>query len=196
MSELPPGEVTRVLAAIGKGDPRASDQLLPLVYGELRKLARSLMAKTPPGNTLQPTALVHEAYLRLVRPAQAEWDGRGHFFSAAAQAMRQILVDQARRKAARKHGGGQRRVDVDAVDEVDLAIQPPGEDILALDDALTRLEREAPRKAEVVKLRYFAGLSAAETASVLGVSLATVERDWTFARALLLAELRDGDVLS
>jgi RNA polymerase sigma factor (TIGR02999 family) len=185
-----------VLAAIGKGDPRASDQLLPLVYGELRKLARSLMAKTPPGNTLQPTALVHEAYLRLVRPAQAEWDGRGHFFSAAAQAMRQILVDQARRKAARKHGGGQRRVDVDAVDEVDLAIQPPGEDILALDDALTRLEREAPRKAEVVKLRYFAGLSAAETASVLGVSLATVERDWTFARALLLAELRDGDVLS
>lgn len=195
MSEVPSGKVTRMLAAVRRGDAQASAELLPLVYSELRKLAKSLMAKTPPGNTLQPTALVHEAYLRLVGSTEPNWDGRGHFFSAAAQAMRQILVDQARRKGARKHGGGQRRIGVSEAERGGLLIQPPVENMLALDEALARLEREDPRKAEVVKLRYFAGLSAAETAAVLGVSLPTVERDWRFARALLLTELGEGEAL-
>ena len=195
MNDEAVGKVTQVLAAIGEGDPRASAELLPLVYAQLRKLARSLMVKTPPGNTLQPTALVHEAYLRMVGSTEPEWNSRGHFFSAAAQAMRQILVDQARRKAARKHGGGQKRLAVSEVEGGELAIQPPVENMLALDEALSRLEQEAPRKAEVVKLRYFAGLSAAETASALGVSLPTVERDWRFARALLRAELSEGEAL-
>ena len=156
------------------------------VYEELRRLARSLMAKTPPGNTLQPTALVHEAYLRLVGQEDPGWDCRGHFFAAAAQAMRQILVDQARRKAAAKHGGGQQRVDVD---NLDLPIESPSEDMLALDEALHRLREQDPRKADVVMLRYFAGLTIAETARVLGISDKTVERDWRFARAVLYRQL-------
>jgi RNA polymerase sigma factor (TIGR02999 family) len=180
------GMVTRILQAVEAGDPRAADQLLPIVYEELRRLARSLMAKTPPGNTLQPTALVHEAYLRLVGQEDPGWDCRGHFYAAAAQAMRQILVDQARRKAAAKHGGGQQRLDAD---QVDLPIESPSEDMLALDEALGHLRKQDPRKADVVMLRYFTGLTIAETAKVLGVSDKTVERDWRFARAVLYRQL-------
>jgi len=196
MSDEPSGNLNQILKLAGQGDLQASAELLPLLYRELRRLAGSLMAKTPPGNTLQPTALVHEAYLRLVGPVDSKWNSRGHFFSAAAQAMRQILVDQARRKSARKHGGGLRKVDLDEAGEADLLIESPVEDILALDAALSRLEREAPRKAEVVKLRYFSGLSSEETAAVLGVSLPTVERDWRFARAVLLADLGEPDAAS
>lgn len=196
MSEPPSDKVTRMLAAIRTGDAGASAELLPLVYSELRKLARSLMAKIPPGNTLQPTALVHEAYLRLVASSESSWDHRGHFFSAAAQAMRQILVDQARRKSARKHGGGQQRIGMSGADRGGPIIEPPVVNMLALDRALTRLERDDPRKAEVVKLRYFAGLNAAETAAALGVSLPTVERDWRFARAVLISELGEGETLA
>jgi len=196
MSDAPGRKLTQMLNLAGQGDPRASAELLPLLYRELRKLAGALMARIPPGNTLQPTALVHEAYLRLVGPVDSEWNSRGHFFSAAAQAMRQIMVDQARRKAARKHGGGLRRVDLDGAGEADLRIESPVEDLLALDEALRRLEHDAPRKAEVVKLRYFAGLSSEETAAALGVSLPTVERDWRFARAVLLADLGEDDAAS
>jgi RNA polymerase sigma factor (TIGR02999 family) len=144
------------------------------------------MAKTPPGNTLQPTALVHEAYLRLVGREDPGWSSRGHFFAAAAQAMRHILVEQARRKGRQKHGGGRRRLDVD---DVDLAIESPVEDMLALDEALSRLRESDKRKADVVMLRYFAGLTIEETAKMLGVSEPTVERDWRFARALLYDQL-------
>jgi RNA polymerase sigma factor (TIGR02999 family) len=144
------------------------------------------MAKTPPGNTLQPTALVHEAYLRLVGREDPGWNSRGHFFAAAAQAMRRILVEQARRKGRKKHGGGRRRLNVD---DVDLAIEPQVEDILALDEALTRLRERDRRKADVVMLRHFAGLTIEETAKMLGVSEPTVERDWRFARALLYEQL-------
>lgn len=187
MTESPQGMVTKVLRAMEAGDPKATEELLPIVYGELRKLARSLMAKTPPGNTLQPTALVHEAYLRLVRDENPGWNSRGHFFAAAAHAMRRVLVEQARRKARRKHGGAQRRVDADAVD---IPIESPVEDVLALDEAIERLRARDPRKAEVVMLRYFAGLSIEETAGVLKVSEATVERDWQFARVVLYDELK------
>jgi RNA polymerase sigma factor (TIGR02999 family) len=182
--------VTQILQAVEQGDPKAADQLLPIVYGELRRLAHSMMAKTPPGNTLQPTALVHEAYLRLVGEADPGWNSRGHFFGAAAHAMRRILVEQARRKASEKHGGGRQRVDVE---DAQLAIEPPSEDILALDEALHRLEREDPRKAEVVMLRHFAGLTREETAEALGISVRTVEREWSFARALLRAEIAEPD---
>ena len=181
-----PGRVTRVLKAVESGDPHAAEELLPCVYTELRTLARSLMAKTPPGNTLQPTALVHQAYLRVVGDQDPGWSTRGHFFAAAAQAMRRILVEQARRKAAAKHGGGRQRVDLDGVD---LAIDSPGEDVLALDQALQRLSQLDERKARVVELRYFVGLDIAETAQVLGVSTPTVERDWRFARAFLYDQL-------
>jgi RNA polymerase sigma factor (TIGR02999 family) len=179
--------VTRILQAVDKGDPRAADQLLPIVYQELRKLAHSLMAKTPPGNTLQPTALVHEAYLRLVGREDPGWNSRGHFFAAAAHAMRRILVEEARRKARPKHGGDRERLDADAID---IPIETPVEDVLALDEALERLRTRDPRKAEVVILRYFAGLTIAETAQVLKVSEPTVDRDWQFARALLYDELK------
>ena len=181
--------LTRVIRAINEGDPKAAAELLPLVYTELRKLARSLMAKTPPGNTLQTTALVHEAYLRLVGKEDPGWNGRGHFFAAAAQAMRQILVDQARRKHSAKHGGGRRRTEAG---DWELAIEPPATDILALDEALARLEREEPRQARIVMLRYFAGLSEKETAAVLDLSLSTIQREWRFARTLLFTQLSDG----
>jgi RNA polymerase sigma factor (TIGR02999 family) len=174
--------VTEILCAVEAGDAGASKKLLPIVYEELRKLAHSLMAKTPPGNTLQPTALVHEAYLRLVGREDPGWNGRGHFFGAAAQAMRQILVEQARRKARCKHGGDRKRLDVD---KVDIPIEMPAEDMIALDEALERLRAHDARKAEVVTLRYFAGLTIEETATVLNVTERTVERDWRFARALL-----------
>lgn len=178
--------VTRILSSAAAGDTQAAAELLPLVYHELRNLARAHLARAPSGNTLQPTALVHEAYLRLIGSADPGWNGRGHFFGAAAQAMRQILVDQARRKAADKRGGGQRRV---GLDEAELPIAPPSDDLLALDEALRELEQADPRKGRIVALRYFAGLTAAETAEALGLSVPTVDREWRFARSLLHARL-------
>jgi RNA polymerase sigma factor (TIGR02999 family) len=186
MADSRRGMVTQILQAVEQGDSKAAEDLLPIIYEELRRLARSLMAKTPPGNTLQPTALVHEAYLRLVGGQDPGWNSRGHFFAAAAQAMRRILVEQARRKARVKHGGGRRRLDVD---DADLAIESPVEDMIALDEALRRLRDRDRRKADVVMLRYFAGLKIEETAKILGVSEPTVERDWRFARVLLYDEL-------
>jgi RNA polymerase sigma factor (TIGR02999 family) len=192
VADSPREIVTQVLQALEVGDPQAAEKLLPIVYAELRKLGRSLMAKVPPGNTLQPTALVHEAYLRLVGETDPGWNSRGHFFGAAAQAMRNILVEQARRKARYKHGGDRKRLDAD---EVDLLIEPPSEDVLALDEALKRLQERDERKARVVMLRYFAGLTIEETAKVLNVSEPTVERDWRFARTILYEQLSapDGD---
>jgi RNA polymerase sigma factor (TIGR02999 family) len=182
-------QVTRILSAIEAGDPHAAADLLPLVYDELRKLAAARLAAEKPGHTLQPTALVHEAYLRLVGNGQPRtWDGRGHFFAAAAEAMRRILVEAARRKGRARHGGGQRRVDLD---ERGVAAKSPDEDLLAIDEALTRLAELDPKRAELVKLRFFAGLTMPEAAVALGISLATAERHWAFARTWLYAELSD-----
>ncbi len=183
------GMVTQVLQAVRAGDPRAASQLLPLVYEELRVLARSRLSRTPrrgTDNTLQPTALVHEAYIRLVKADDPSWNSRGHFFAAAAQAMRQILVEQARRKSALKHGGGGHRVDA-VIDE--LPIQEPKEDIIALDAALAQLEAADERKARIVMLRYFAGLTAEQTAQALGISEPTVNREWKVARVLLKLQI-------
>jgi RNA polymerase sigma factor (TIGR02999 family) len=181
-------EVTRILNAIAQGDPRAAAQLLPLVYDELRKLAAQKMAQEKPGQTLDATALVHEAYLRLVGAGESEWDNRGHFFSAAAEAMRRILIEQARRKQRVRHGGGRKRLDLDEACSVVVA---PAADLLALDDAITRLAARDPVRAELVKLHFFAGLTMAEAARILGMSLSTAERNWRFARAWLYAELTD-----
>lgn len=181
---------TRILKAIDDGDANAASELLPLLYAELRALAQQLMKKTPPGNTLQPTALVHEAYIRLVGSSDAGWNSRGHFYAAAAQAMRQILVDQTRRKQAARHGGGKKRIDLDA-DQIAVAL--PSADVVALDDALNRLEATDPRKSRIVLLRYFAGLTNEETAAALGCSLRTIEREWKFIRAFLYTELSDPD---
>ncbi len=179
-------EITRILSAIEGGDPHAAEQLLPLVYDELRQLAAQRLAQEKPGQTLEATALVHEAYLRLVGDGREQhWDHRGHFFAAAAEAMRRILVDAARRKQAIRHGGGRRRVDLQAHHRV---TQSP-DDLLALDDALSRFASEEPAKAELVKLRFFAGLSMPEAAFALGISLATAERWWTYARTWLFSEL-------
>jgi RNA polymerase sigma factor (TIGR02999 family) len=180
-------DVTRLLSAIERGEAGAADRLLPLVYDELRRLAARRLARESPGQTLQATALVHEAYLRLVGPGEgAHWDGRGHFFKAAAEAMRRILVERARRKGRVRHGGGLDRVDFEvAVD----GIAEPTRDLVALDDALRDLARLDPASAEVVNLRYFAGLSVTEAAEVLGVSPRTVDRLWAFARAWLHQEL-------
>jgi len=180
------GAVTQILKAVGEGDRKAAADLLPLVYQELRKLARARMAKTPPGNTLQPTALVHEAYLRLIGDEEPNWTDRGHFFAAAGLAMRQILVDQARCKASLKHGGDRQRVDLDEVEPV---IEPPSDDILALDEALEQLEALDPRKGRIVNLRYFCGLTTEETAAALDVSVPTIEREWRFVRTLLYTQL-------
>jgi RNA polymerase sigma factor (TIGR02999 family) len=185
-------DVSLLLAAIDEGDPRAAEQLLPLVYGELRKLAAEKMAQERPGQTLEATALVHEAYLRLVTsgkesaPRDSCWKGQRHFFAAAAEAMRHILVDNARRKRRVKHGGGRQRVAFD-----DALPAPPevGDDLLALDEALGKLAAEDPEAAAVVKLRYFAGLSVEEAAQALDMSRASAYRHWTFARAWLLNEL-------
>jgi RNA polymerase sigma factor (TIGR02999 family) len=182
------GMVTRMLRAASEGDSKASADLLPLVYDELRRLARSQMAKTPPGNTLQPTALVHEAYMRLVGSEEPSWDNRGHFFAAAAKAMRQILVEQARRKGSQKRGGDRKRVDVD---DVEPAIDPPSADMLALHEALEQLERIDARQGEIVMLRYFAGLTTEEAAAALGISTRTIEREWRFARSYLSSQLAD-----
>jgi len=182
-------DVTRILEAIEQGDPQASEELLPLVYRELRRLARQRLAQEKPGQTLQATALVHEAYLRLVGGQEVQhWDNRGHFLAAAAEAMRRILVENARQKRAEKHGGRFERRDFD---DLDIASPTPSEDLLALDEALARLEAEDPVKAQLVKLRYFAGLSEEDSASVLGISRATVQRHWRYAKAWLRSELRD-----
>jgi RNA polymerase sigma factor (TIGR02999 family) len=179
--------VTGVLAAMEQGEAAAAERLLPLVYQELRKLAAHKLAQEAPGHTLPATALVHEAYLRLVDVDQAQpFNSRGHFFAAAAEAMRRILVENARRKGRLKHGGRKQRVELDSACAVSEA---PSLDLIALDDALTRLAAEEPAKAQLVKLRYFAGLTMPEAAEVLGVSLATAERYWTFAKSWLYAEL-------
>jgi len=181
-----PRHVTQILQEIAGGDPDSAGRLLPCVYAELRTLARVLLARVPPGNTLQPTDLVHEAYLRLVGQDDPGWNGRRHFFGAAARAMRRILVEQARRKATRKHGGGQKRVDAA---EAEIPIESPVEDMLALDEALGVLSTLDERKVQVIELRFLLGLGIAETADVLGVSEPTVERDWRFARAFLYDRL-------
>jgi RNA polymerase sigma factor (TIGR02999 family) len=180
-------EVTRILCAIEEGDPHAAEQLLPLVYDELRKLAAEKLAQEKPGQTLQATALVHEVYLRLVDVEEAQhWNSRGHFFAAAAEAIRRILVEQARRKLADKHGGGRLRVDLPE----DLAAPAPRrDDLVALDEALSRLERHEPDAARLVKLRYFAGLSHQEAAEALGISRGAADRLWALARAWLFREL-------
>jgi len=182
MTQHPDAQITRMLRAASEGDRQAAAELLPLLYSELRKLAQARMAKTPPGNTLQPTALVHEAYLRLVGTDEPSWSGRAHFFGAAAQAMRDILVEQARRKSRLKHGGNRRRLDLDAAEP---AVEPPAEDILALNEGLRELEQADPRRGRIVMLRYFAGLSSEETAAALGISLRTVEREWRSSKAFL-----------
>jgi RNA polymerase sigma factor (TIGR02999 family) len=185
-------DVTRILNAIEEGDPHAAGQLLPLVYDELRKLAAQKMAQEAPGQTLQATALVHEAYVRLVgKDDRAHWNNRGHFFAAAAEAMRRILVDQARRKSTLRAGGGRDRIDLEDAVPV---VEGPGDEILALDEALTRLAERDPVRAELVKLRFFAGLTMPEAAAALGISLATAERYWTFARAWLFTDLTDGEL--
>jgi RNA polymerase sigma factor (sigma-70 family) len=205
-------EVTRLLMAIDRGDPRATDELLPIVYDELRRLAAAKLARESPGQTLQATALVHEAYLRLLGrsdrtgsgsdemspsteqesdlgPSPA-WHSRGHFFAAAAEAMRRILVEQARRKARIKRGGDRVRLELEVAA---LSVEPPSDDILALDEALAKLETEHKAKADVVKLRFFAGLSIEDTAAALGISTPTVKRYWAYARAWLLREISKGN---
>jgi RNA polymerase sigma factor (TIGR02999 family) len=185
-------DVTRILTAIEQGDPHAAGQLLPLVYDELRRLAAQKLTHEAPGQTLQATALVHEAYLRLVAsgdvsaPPQEPWDSRGHFFAAAAEAMRRILIEQARRKGRQRHGGGHLRVELL---EQEVAITPGDEQVLLLDDALTSLAGIRPQAAEVVKLRFFSGLTIEETAAVVGISPRTARRLWVFARAWLRREM-------
>ena len=183
-------EISQILSQIESGDPTAAEQLLPLVYDELKKLAAAHLAREKPGQTLQATALVHEAYLKLVNTEQAQrWDSRGHFFAAAAEAMRRILVDAARRRASHKRGGNRGRVDLldqpasFGADQIDL---------LALNEALRKLEAEQPDKAQLVNLRYFAGCSLEQAAEILGISRATAQRHWTYAKAWLYGQLSDG----
>jgi RNA polymerase sigma factor (TIGR02999 family) len=184
-------EVTRVLSAIEQGDPQAADRLLPLVYDELRRLAAQRLAHEPPGQTLEATALVHEAYLRLVGKGEEQrWDSRGHFFAAAAEAMRRILVENARRRRSQKRGGGRAREDLD---EAQLAAPEPPEDLLALDEALDRLAAKDKVKADLVKLRYFAGLTLEQAALALGISRTTADRYWAYARAWLHQEITRGE---
>ena len=175
-------EMTRILSAIERGDPRAAEELLPLVYDELRRLAAQRLAREAPGQTLQATALVHEAYLRLVGAEDPGWNGRGHFFAAAAEAMRRILIERARRTQSLRRGGDRDRLDLDPAE---LAAPERSDDLLALDEALDRLAIKDARKAELVKLRYFAGLTMEQAAETLGISLATAHRDWNYARAWL-----------
>jgi RNA polymerase sigma factor (TIGR02999 family) len=183
-------EVTRILSAIEDGDPHAAELLLPLVYDELRRLAAQKLAHENPGQTLDATALVHEAYLRLVDGEDQRWDSRGHFFAAAAEAMRRILVENARRKKRERHGGGRQRVDLA---EADPTAPTPPDELLALDEALTRLAEEDPQAAEVVKLRYFTGLSVEEAGQALGISRAQAYRHWTYARAWLRCVVQGGE---
>ena len=179
--------ITQILNAIDAGDPRGAAELLPLVYEELRKLAAARLAGEMAGQTLEPTALVHEAYLRLVGNLRGlQWDGRGHFFASAAEAMRRILIENARRKQGPRRGGDRRRMDAD-LDGI--AVNAPEIDLLDLDEALERLSAESPVRAELVKLRFFAGLTTAEAAEVLGISVATAERYWAYAKVRLYADL-------
>ena len=180
--------MTTILEGLERGEKYSAEELLPLVYEELRSLARARMAREAPGHTMQATALVHEAYMRVVGDRDPGWNGRGHFFGAAARAMRRILVEQARRKARLKHGGGRERIELD---DVEPAIQPPADDVLAVDEAVKRLEARDPRKGRIVNLRYFAGLTAEETAQALGVSIGTIEREWRFIRTWLQVELAE-----
>jgi RNA polymerase sigma factor (TIGR02999 family) len=180
-------DVTRILEAIQQGDPTAADQLLPLVYDELRRLAAHKMANEAAGQTLQPTALVHEAWLRLAGNENQKWDGRAHFFGAAAEAMRRILIERARRKHAMRHGGDQQRVDAE---DVELASPAEDDQLLAVNDALDRLAAQHKEEAELVKLRYFVGLTNDEAAEVLGISPRTAKYYWTHARAWLFREIR------
>jgi RNA polymerase sigma factor (TIGR02999 family) len=179
-------DVTRILHSIDSGDTQAAEELLPLVYEELRKLAASRMANESPNQTLQPTALVHEAWLRLTGNEQVKWQGRAHFFGAAAEAMRRILIDKARRKKALRHGGGQRPVDID---EIEIAAPAQDEELLDLNEALEKFAARDKPKAELVKLRYFAGLTIEEAAQVLDISAPTAKRWWTYARAWLFDEM-------
>ena len=182
-------DVTNILSQIESGDPSAAEQLLPLVYDELRKLAAAKLAQEKPGQTLQATALVHEAYLRLVQgPDGQSWNSRGHFFGAAAEAMRRILIGQARRKASLKAGGQVQRLDLS---DVEPEIQGPQLDLLALDEALDQLAARDPRAAALVKLRFFAGLTMPQASEALGVSLATVENDWVYAKSWLQLQMND-----
>src|SRR4051812_20146168 len=190
-------DVTCILSAIEQGDPKAARQLLPLVYDELRKLAAQKLAQEKPGQTLEATALVHEAYLRLVVPARGacqtpiekRWNTGGHFFTAAAEAMRRILIDQARHKQSRRRGGGRRREDIEYRE---IAAAEPSLDVLAVNEALGRFEKVDPLKANLVKLRYFAGLTIPQAADALGISATTADRYWSYARAWLHAELKKG----
>jgi RNA polymerase sigma factor (TIGR02999 family) len=183
------GAVTRVLEAVRRGEPRAADQLLPLVYDELRRLAAARLAREGPGQTLQPTALVHEAYLRLMGPDPSRpWDGTAHFYGAAAEAMRRILIDKARSKQCQKRGGEKSRQEFDLAE---VALPVRSEDLLALDESLTKLEQTHPRLVQLVKLRYFTGLTIKQAAQVIGISARTADSDWSYARAWLVAELSD-----
>jgi len=181
------GDATLLLTAVERGDPKAADQLLELVYRELRALATHKMAQESPGQTLQPTALVHEAWLRLVGSETPSFQNRAHFFSAAAEAMRRILIDRARRRRTQRHGGGYRRVDLD---DCDLAAPQADDELLAVNEALDQLGKEHPRQAEVVKLRYFGGRTNDEAAQILGISVASVKNYWAFSRAWLLQEIK------
>ena len=183
-------EVTSILEAAGRGDPQAAERLLPLVYDELRKLAAAKLAHERPGQTLQATALVHDAYLRLVDVTNAQrWDSRGHFFAAAAEAMRRILVENARRKGRDKRGGNREQI---PLDQIDLPAGVPSDDVLAIDEALTKLEAEDPQAAQLVKLRFFAGLSLSEAAEAIGISRTSAYEQWSYARAWLRCAL-EGD---
>jgi RNA polymerase sigma factor (TIGR02999 family) len=181
------GELTQILSQIEQGDPQAGEQLLPLVYEELRKLAAARMAQESGTQTLQPTALVHEAWLRLSGPNQGDWRSRNHFFGAAAEAMRRILIERARKKARVRHGGKLERVDLE---HVTLATEDSDETVLAIHEALEKLAAESPQKAEIVKLRYFVGMEHGEIAASLGLAEPTVRRHWAYARAWLFAELK------
>ncbi len=181
-------DATILLTAVEQGDPTAAEQLLALLYGELRQLAMSKMAHEAPGQTLQPTALVHEAWLRLVASKNPKFENRAHFFSAAAEAMRRILIDRARRKLTQRHGGGFERVDLDGRD---FAAPAADEQLLAVHEVLDLLAKEHPIQAEVVKLRYFVGMTNEETAEALGVSVATVKNYWTFARTWIFNEVKN-----
>ena len=183
-------DVTRILQSVESGDAKAAEELLPLVYEELRKLAAARMANESPNQTLQPTALVHEAWLRLTGNENVKWEGRAHFFGAAAEAMRRILIDKARRKHALRHGGSQQRLDVD---EIEIAAPAKEEELLAMDEALAKFAALDKQKAELVKLRYFVGLTIEESAKILGISTPTAKRWWTYARAWLFRQIQDGN---
>src|SRR5881628_3874787 len=188
---MPMSEVTRILSAIEQGDTHAAEQLLPLVYEELRRLAAQKLAQEKPGQTLDATALVHEAYLRLVDTDKAQnWDSRGHFFAAAAEAMRRILIDQARQKQSQRRGGDRQRQDLE---QFPIVAPKPSLDVLAVNEALEHFEEVDPLKARLVKLRYFAGLTIPQAADALGISATTADRYWSYARAWLHAELRKDD---